>query len=53
MTAQQLDNATEPNGAFSVWWDEPADEDLENPMSWSSRRKWGIIGILSFLTFLT
>lgn len=36
-----------------VGWEEPADQDPENPMNWSTGRKWGIIGVLSFLTFLT
>lgn len=39
--------------ANSVWWNEPADEDPENPMAWSNKRKWGIIAMLSLLSFLT
>lgn len=38
---------------FKVGWNEPADQDPENPMNWTTRRKWSIIGILSFITFLT
>lgn len=38
---------------YSVWWNEPADQDPENPMSWAKGRKWGIIAIISFLSFLT
>ena len=44
-------NNTEPD--FSVWWNEPADQDPENPMNWPSRRKWTTIGVLSGITFLT
>ncbi|KAF4472465.1 multidrug resistant [Fusarium albosuccineum] len=38
---------------FKVGWEDPADQDPENPMNWSAGRKWSIIGILSFITFLT
>ncbi|KAI5927664.1 major facilitator superfamily domain-containing protein [Camillea tinctor] len=38
---------------FVVDWEEPADRDPENPMNWSSQRKWTIIGVLSFISFLT
>lgn len=36
---------------FDVYWD--GDEDPENPMCWSARRKWTIVAIVSFITFLT
>lgn len=36
-----------------VWWQEPADKDPENPLNWPTRRKYAIIGTLSFITFLT
>jgi len=38
---------------FTVGWKEPPDQDPENPLNWSAGRKWSIIGILSFITFLT
>ncbi|KAJ4202410.1 hypothetical protein NW759_015397 [Fusarium solani] len=38
---------------FTVGWEEPSDQDPANPLNWSTRRKWSIIGILSFITFLT
>ncbi|KAI8711261.1 MFS domain-containing protein [Fusarium sp. LHS14.1] len=38
---------------FTVGWEEPPDQDPENPLNWSASRKWSIIGILSFITFLT
>src|SRR5579871_6921259 len=36
-----------------VWWDEPVDQDPENPMNWGAVRKWGTIAILGFITFIT
>ncbi|RSM06740.1 hypothetical protein BHE90_005238 [Fusarium euwallaceae] len=41
------------NNNFTVGWEEPADQDPENPLNWSTGRKWSIIGILSFITFVT
>lgn len=38
---------------YSVYWSEPIDQDPENPMNWTTKRKWSIIGVLSFLSFLT
>ena len=38
---------------YEVFWEEPASEDPANPMNWSSGRKWTIIGMVSFITFLT
>ena len=38
---------------FDVWWNEPADQDLENPMNWTTKKKWSNIGIMSCITFLT
>lgn len=39
------------NPGFSVYWEN--DQDPENPLNWPNGRKWGIIGILSFMCFLT
>lgn len=36
-----------------VSWEEPAESDPANPMAWPKRRKWLIIGTMSFMTFLT
>jgi hypothetical protein len=36
-----------------VFWDEPASQDPANPMNWSVTRKWTIIAMVSFITFLT
>jgi multidrug resistance protein len=36
-----------------VWWDEPVDQDPQNPMNWGAVRKWVTIAILVFITFLT
>lgn len=38
---------------FSVWWEEPADQDPANPMNWPASKKWSVIGTISFITFLT
>lgn len=38
---------------LEVFWDEPADQDPANPMSWTNARKWTIIAMVSFSTFLT
>ncbi|KAJ0116690.1 hypothetical protein J7T55_009840 [Diaporthe amygdali] len=35
-----------------VWWNEPEDQDPENPMNWSSRRKWFNIITISVISFL-
>ena len=35
-----------------VWWDEPADQDPENPMNWSPKVKWANILIISVISFL-
>lgn len=43
-----------PNDAvLEVFWDDPADQDPANPMNWSARRKWSIVAMVSFITFLT
>jgi multidrug resistance protein len=36
-----------------VWWDEPADRDLQNPMNWPAWKKWSQIAVLSYITFIT
>lgn len=36
--------------ANEVWWDGP--DDPQNPMNWSSKRKWGCIIVVSAITFL-
>ncbi|KAI0110817.1 MFS general substrate transporter [Nemania sp. FL0031] len=39
-------------GQFVVGWEQPDDEDPENPLNWTRRQKWSIIGVLTFLSFL-
>lgn len=41
-----------PDSEFMVWWNEPADQDPENPMNWSSRKKWFNIITISVISFL-
>ncbi|KAH7312044.1 major facilitator superfamily domain-containing protein [Rhexocercosporidium sp. MPI-PUGE-AT-0058] len=49
MTGPVLDD----NGTkFTVWWDEPEDQDPENPMNWSSAKKWGNICTISVISFI-
>lgn len=38
---------------YIVSWEEPEDQDKANPMNWPSSKKWRIIALLSFTTFLT
>ena len=42
----------EPGSEFVVWWDMPHDQDPENPMNWSSTRKWFNICVISTISFL-
>lgn len=36
-----------------VWWDEPEDSNpVENPMNWSSTKKWANILLISVISFL-
>lgn len=51
--AQEDKKDTAGRGEFDVFWDEPAEQDSANPMNWSMPRKWGIIALVSFITFLT
>ncbi|KAI1128827.1 major facilitator superfamily domain-containing protein [Nemania abortiva] len=37
---------------FIVGWEQPEDQDPENPLNWTPRRKWSIIGLLTFLSLL-
>ncbi|KPM38567.1 putative transporter [Neonectria ditissima] len=46
-------NSSHETDNFKVTWEHPSDQDPENPMNWTTGRKWSIIGILSFITFLT
>lgn len=43
--------ATEAN--MEVFWEEPANQDPANPMNWGATRRWVIIAMVSFITFLT
>lgn len=42
-----------PRDQNIVWWDEPVDQDPENPMNWGAGRKWSTIAVLSLITFIT
>jgi hypothetical protein len=47
----QTQSPNEADPEMIVSWDGP--NDSANPMNWSMQRKWGIIAMISFLTFLT
>jgi hypothetical protein len=53
--AEKEDNGQDAgvNANLEVFWDEPADQDPANPMNWSARRRWSIVAMVSFITFLT
>lgn len=42
----------EPGSELIVWWDEPDDKNQENPMNWSSTKKWANILVISVISFL-
>lgn len=42
----------EPGLGLIVWWDEPEDQDPENPVNWSSTKKWVNICTISVISFL-
>jgi hypothetical protein len=42
----------EPSSDIVVWWDEPEDQDPENPMNWSSTKKWFNICTISVISFI-
>ena len=42
----------EPGSELIVWWDEPENQNPENPMNWSSAKKWVNILVISVISFL-
>jgi hypothetical protein len=40
-----------PADPNEVWWD--SDDDPANPLNWSFAKKWGNLGLVSFITFIT
>lgn len=44
--------SAEPGSELIVWWDEPEDQNPENPMNWSSTKKWANILVISVISFL-
>lgn len=42
----------EPGSELIVWWDGPEDQNPENPMNWSSTKKWANILVISVISFL-
>lgn len=43
----------QPVDEFDVWWEDPEDQDPENPQNWTNKKKWSNIAVLSAITFLT
>lgn len=41
-----------PEPGIVVWWDEPEDQDPENPMNWPSKMKWANILTIAVISFL-
>lgn len=52
-TTTTVIESTSTDSKYIVDWERPIEKDAENPLNWSDRRKWSIIGLLSFLSFLT
>ena len=44
-------SSSEPQDPNAVGWD--GDDDPNNPMNWTPKKKWGCIGALSLMTLLT
>jgi hypothetical protein len=44
--------AKEDHDPNMVFWDEPIDQDPSNPRNWSTKKKWGNIGVVSGITFV-
>ncbi|KAK9442372.1 cycloheximide resistance protein [Metarhizium brunneum] len=54
-TTSYLPNANQrlgPCASLTVWWDEPEDQDAENPINWSATKKWTNILTISATSFL-
>ncbi|KAL7952707.1 cycloheximide resistance protein [Trichoderma compactum] len=45
---QRIESCT----SLSVWWDEPEEQDPENPMNWPATKKWANILTISVMSFL-
>jgi hypothetical protein len=46
------DGNSSSTSEFAVSWSEPADQDPENPLNWSSTKKWVNILSISIIGFL-
>lgn len=45
-------DANEGEDPNMVFWDEPTDQDPSNPRNWPAMKKWGIIAVLSAISFV-
>jgi multidrug resistance protein len=50
---ESASSSTHEKDPNEVWWDEPEDQDQQNPMNWPSWKKWSQIAVLSYITFIT
>ncbi|KAB2570312.1 Efflux pump rdc3 [Lasiodiplodia theobromae] len=48
---RQEQGQSQDEDANLVWWD--GDDDPENPMNWSTKKKWSNLGLMSCVTFIT
>jgi hypothetical protein len=47
----EVNNKDTDTNASAIGWD--GDDDPENPMNWPESKKWGMVVVLSVITFLT
>lgn len=48
---QSRQEQSQDEDANLVWWD--GEDDPENPMNWSTKKKWSNLGLMSCVTFIT
>lgn len=48
---RQEQGQSQDGDANLVWWD--GEDDAENPMNWSTKKKWSNLGLMSCVTFIT
>lgn len=52
-STEECNSSSTHHDEFEVWWNEPADQDPDNPMNWSPVHKASIVGLVAFVAFLT
>ncbi|QYT00170.1 MFS transporter/cycloheximide resistance protein [Trichoderma simmonsii] len=51
-SSKNVSQQVESCPSLSVWWDEPEDQDPENPMNWPATKKWANFLTISVMSFL-